>query len=53
MASPPLLAIVGQEPVMRAVRITRLSATALQSQDLFDTVAPRLSGFGEPTRFHF
>ena len=48
-----LLAIVGQEPVMRAVRITRLSATALQSQDLFDTVAPRLAGFGEPTRFHF
>jgi protein-L-isoaspartate(D-aspartate) O-methyltransferase len=48
-----LLAVVGQEPVMRAVRITRLSATALQAQDLFDTVAPRLSGFGEPTRFHF
>ena len=48
-----LLAIVGQEPVMRAVRITRLSATALQSQDLFDTVAPRLSGVGEPTRFTF
>lgn len=48
-----LLAVVGQEPVMRAVRITRLSATALQSQDLFDTVAPRLAGFGEPTRFQF
>jgi protein-L-isoaspartate(D-aspartate) O-methyltransferase len=48
-----LLAIVGQEPVMRAVRITRLSATALQSQELFDTVAPRLLGFDEPTRFHF
>ncbi len=48
-----LLTIVGQEPVMRAVRITRLSATALQSQDLFDTVAPRLAGFGEPTRFQF
>ena len=48
-----LLAIVGQEPVMHAVRITRLSATALQSQDLFDTVAPRLVGFGEPSRFHF
>lgn len=48
-----LLAIVGQEPVMHGVRITRLSATALQSQDLFDTVAPRLSGFDEPTRFHF
>jgi protein-L-isoaspartate(D-aspartate) O-methyltransferase len=48
-----LLAIVGQEPVMRAVRITRLSPTALQSQDLFDTVAPRLASFGELTRFHF
>ena len=48
-----LLTIVGQEPVMRAVRITRLSDTALQSQDLFDTVAPRLASFGELTRFHF
>ncbi len=48
-----LVAIVGQEPVMRAVRISRLSATALQSQELFDTVAPRLLGFDEPTRFHF
>ena len=48
-----LLAIVGQKPVMRAVRMTRLSATALQAQDLFDTVAPRLSGFDEPTRFSF
>ena len=48
-----LMAIVGHEPVMHAVRITRLSAAALQSQDLFDTVAPRLVGFGEPTRFHF
>jgi protein-L-isoaspartate(D-aspartate) O-methyltransferase len=48
-----LLTVVGQEPVMRAVRITRLSATALQSQDLFDTVAPRLSGFSEPSGFRF
>jgi len=48
-----LLAIVGQEPVMRAVRITRLSATSLQSQELFDTVAPRLLGFAEPSRFSF
>jgi len=48
-----LLAVVGQEPVMRAVRITRLSATALQTEELFDTVAPRLSGFAEPTRFAF
>ena len=48
-----LLAIVGQEPVMRAVRITRLSATALQTDELFDTVAPRLAGMAEPTRFAF
>ena len=48
-----LLAVVGQEPVMRAVRVTRMSATALQAQDLFDTVAPRLTGFDEPTRFSF
>ena len=48
-----LLAIVGQEPVMRAVRITRLSATTLKSEDLFDTVAPRLIGIAEPSRFTF
>jgi protein-L-isoaspartate(D-aspartate) O-methyltransferase len=48
-----LLAIVGQEPVMQAMRITRLSDKALQSEPLFDTVAPRLSGVAEPTRFTF
>ena len=48
-----LLAIVGHEPVMRAVRITRLSASALQTDELFDTVAPRLVGVAEPTRFAF
>lgn len=48
-----LLAVVGQEPVMRAVRITRLSATTWQSQDLFDTVAPRLAGVSEPSAFRF
>ena len=48
-----LLAIVGQEPVIRAVRITRLSATSMHSQQLFDTVAPRLLGFAEPSRFSF
>jgi protein-L-isoaspartate(D-aspartate) O-methyltransferase len=48
-----LIAIVGQEPVMRAQRITRQSATALQTETLFDTVAPRLAGFDEPSRFHF
>jgi protein-L-isoaspartate(D-aspartate) O-methyltransferase len=48
-----LLAIAGFEPVMHALRITRLSATALQSEQLFDTVAPRLSGFAEPSSFVF
>ena len=48
-----LLAIVGQEPVMQAMRITRLSASALQSDPLFDTVAPRLTGFAEPSSFVF
>jgi len=38
---------------MHAVRITRLSASALKSEELFDTVAPRLVGFAEPTRFAF
>lgn len=48
-----LVAIVGQQPVMRAVLITRTGPTAFQREELFDTVAPRLNGFGEPTRFHF
>ena len=48
-----LMVIVGLEPVMQAMRITRLSATALQSESLFDTVAPRLQGFAEPSQFVF
>ena len=48
-----LLAIVGQEPVMRALRLTKLADNSLQTEVLFDTVAPRLAGFDEPTRFHF
>ena len=48
-----LLAIVGQEPVMRALRITRLSDTLLQTDALFDTVAPRLHGVAEPSLFAF
>ena len=46
-----LLAIVGHEPMMRALRITRLSDTAFKTDELFDTVAPRLLGFAEPARF--
>jgi protein-L-isoaspartate(D-aspartate) O-methyltransferase len=48
-----LMAIVGDEPVMRAVRVQRLAASSFETRDLFDTVAPRLRGFGEPSRFHF
>jgi protein-L-isoaspartate(D-aspartate) O-methyltransferase len=48
-----LAAIVGQLPVMRAVRVTRMDEHSYASVDLFDTVAPRLLGFEEPSRFHF
>jgi len=48
-----LSAVVGQLPVMRAVRIRRMDEHSFSSVDLFDTVAPRLHGFEEPTRFHF
>ncbi len=48
-----LAAIVGEEPIMRARLITRTGEAAWSQADLFDTVAPRLEGFGEPTRFHF
>ncbi len=63
-----LTAFVGQLPIMRAVLITRAapspqpqpSAAGNRSSDggfatveLFDAVAPRLVGFGEPSRFSF
>lgn len=48
-----LVAIVGQEPVMHAVHIRRIAEQQYKRSELFDTVAPRLSGFGEPTRFQF
>jgi protein-L-isoaspartate(D-aspartate) O-methyltransferase len=48
-----LVAIVGQEPVMRARLYTRTGDAAWSQADLFDTVAPRLDGFAEPTRFSF
>jgi protein-L-isoaspartate(D-aspartate) O-methyltransferase len=48
-----LLAIVGDQPMMRALRVTRSSDTAWATATLFDTVAPRLDGFAEPQRFQF
>jgi len=48
-----LTAIVGQLPVMRAVLVTRSTESGFATVELFDTVAPRLKGFGEPSRFVF
>jgi protein-L-isoaspartate(D-aspartate) O-methyltransferase len=48
-----LAAVVGEEPIMRARLFTRAGEAAYTETDLFDTVAPRLDGFVEPTRFHF
>jgi len=48
-----LAAIVGEEPVMRAVLVRRGADRGLTRSVLFDTVAQRLRGFKEPTRFHF
>ncbi len=62
-----LAAIVGQLPIMRAVLLTRapagpgaagagkstLPGGGFATVELFDTVAPRLVGFGEPSRFTF
>lgn len=48
-----LAAIVGQEPVMRAVLVRRSAPDAFHRVELFDTVAPRLQGFGEPPAFSF
>jgi len=48
-----LVAVVGELPIMRARLYTRAGEEAWAQADLFDTVAPRLEGFDEPTRFHF
>jgi protein-L-isoaspartate(D-aspartate) O-methyltransferase len=48
-----LAAVVGHQPVMRAVLHTRVAADQWREQVLFDTVAPRLLGFAEPNRFSF
>ena len=48
-----LVAIVGDEPVMQAVLITRVAEQQFKRVVLFDTVAPRLQGFPQPARFRF
>jgi len=48
-----LAAIVGNEPVMRATFITRTGEAAWETKQPWDTQAPRLVNFPEPSRFHF
>ena len=48
-----LLAIVGDEPMMRARLFTRSGDAAWSSVEVFDTVAPRLQGFDSGSRFVF
>jgi protein-L-isoaspartate(D-aspartate) O-methyltransferase len=47
------MAIVGEEPVMRATLVQRVSDAAFETKQSWDTVAPRLSGFTEMSRFQF
>ena len=47
------MAIVGDEPVMRATLVLRVSDTAFETKQSWDTVAPRLLGFPETPRFQF
>ncbi|MCW7538262.1 protein-L-isoaspartate O-methyltransferase [Aquabacterium sp. A7-Y] len=48
-----LTTIVGHEPVMQAVLVTRVDQNAWRTEVLFDTMAPRLLGFDEPPKFRF
>ena len=47
------MAIVGDEPVMRATLVQRVSDTAFETKQSWDTAAPRLLGFTETPRFQF
>jgi protein-L-isoaspartate(D-aspartate) O-methyltransferase len=48
-----LAAIVGEEPMMRAHFVTRSSESKWDTIQPWDTVAPRLLNFPEPSRFSF
>lgn len=48
-----LAAIVGSEPVMRATFVTRTGEASFDTRQPWDTLAPRLANFPEPSRFHF
>jgi len=48
-----LSVIVGFEPMMRATLITRVGEDAFRTTQAWDTVAPRLLNFPEPSKFTF
>ena len=48
-----LIGIVGEEPVMRATIVTRTGEASFKTSTPWDTVAPRLLNFPEPSHFHF
>ncbi len=48
-----LAAIVGDEPMMRATVITRTGQNSWTTTEPWDSNAPRLRGFAEPSRFTF
>lgn len=48
-----LMAIVGQEPMMRATLITRTGDATFATAQPWDCVVPRLHHFPEPSRFRF
>jgi protein-L-isoaspartate(D-aspartate) O-methyltransferase len=47
-----LIAIVGEQPVMRTTLVTRTSSGLVTTQP-WDTLAPRLAGFAEFDKFNF
>ncbi|MGZ5270304.1 MAG: protein-L-isoaspartate O-methyltransferase family protein [Ramlibacter sp.] len=48
-----LVAIVGDEPVMRATLVTRTGDASYTTAQRWDTLAPRLQHFPAPARFKF
>lgn len=48
-----LIAIVGNDPIMTATLFTRTGPATWETKSLWDSHAPRLQGFAEPSRFHF
>ena len=48
-----LIAITGDEPMMRATRVTRTGPSSFVTSQPWDANAPRLAGFAETPAFNF